>query len=78
MNGVNLGEMLRQILGIESGDEVKELMLGKTYQVPNLSIRRPPLLISEHQSSEDQAERSLVSDYDVFNSDIWLTGSQEM
>lgn len=33
--------MLKQILGIESGDEVKELMLGRTCRTPNFTIERP-------------------------------------
>ena len=58
--------MLRLTLGIESGDEVKELMLGKICAAPTPSIERPFLLTRDYyQSLEDQAERSLVSDYDV-------------
>ena len=58
--------MLRLTLGIESGDEVKELMLGKICPASTLSIERSSLLTREHQQSlEDQAERSLVSGYDV-------------
>lgn len=64
-------KMLRQILGIQSGDEVKELMLGRTPLAPNFSIGRTPLLIREHhQNSVDQAERSLVSNHGVSSSDL--------
>ena len=63
-------KMLRQILGIQSGDEVKELMLGRTL-ASNFSIGRYPLLIREyHQNSEDQAERSLVSNHGVSSLDL--------
>ena len=58
--------MLRSTLGIESGDEVKELMLGKICPPPTPSNERSSLLTREHhQNLEDQAERFLVSDYDV-------------
>ena len=77
-HGIRLGsekKALRQILGIESGDAVKELMLGTTFSIPIFSIACPPWLIEEHyQNLEDQAEGFLVSDYNVFDLDLYLTG----
>lgn len=67
--------MLRQIIGIESGEEVKILMLGTASLDSNFSIVCPPMLIKEHdQNLGDQAEGSLVSDYNVLDLDLYLMG----
>lgn len=50
-------------------------MLGTTFSIPIFFTGCPPWLIEDHhQNLEDQAEGSLVSDYDVFDLDLYLTG----
>ena len=64
-------KMLRRALGIESGDEVKELMLGKICSAPIHSVERPSLLTNEnYQNLGGQAEISLVSNYHIPDLDL--------
>ena len=63
--------MLRPTLGIESGEEVKQLMLGKICAAPNHSVEHASLLTRGNgQNLGGQAERSLVSDIRILELDL--------
>ena len=71
-------KLLRQMLGIESGEEVKELMLGRNLLAPGFPIVCPSMLTREHhQNLVDLAENSLVSDHDVPGRHLCLMHLQE-
>ena len=64
--------LLRQTLGIESGDEVKELMLGMASPALKSFLECSPLLMRGiRQNLGDQVEGFLVSDHDVPNPDLF-------